>query len=67
MFRPLTFWLLWILSFVVSVLAAQKTTLPRPADPFADPRDDPYNPLRYIASNTLTAIAFSSVIRSIHN
>ncbi|KAJ3739402.1 RTA1-like protein [Lentinula detonsa] len=54
--------LLWILSVVASVLAASSTTLPRPADPFADPRDDPYNPLRYIASNTLTAIAFSLVL-----
>ncbi|KAJ4478175.1 RTA1-like protein [Lentinula aciculospora] len=63
MYRAYGLSLLWILSVIASVLAAPKTTLPRPADPFADPRDDPYNPLRYIASNTLTAIAFSSVIR----
>lgn len=36
--------------------AAMKHDLPRP-DPFADPRHDPYNPLKYIASNTLTGIA----------
>ncbi|TFK43477.1 RTA1-like protein [Crucibulum laeve] len=35
--------------------------LPRP-DPFADPRHDPYNPLKYIASNALTAVAFSLVL-----
>ncbi|KAG8929495.1 hypothetical protein FRC03_004238 [Tulasnella sp. 419] len=28
-------------------------------DPFIDPKNDPWNPLRYIASNTLTAIAFA--------
>lgn len=29
------------------------------ADPLADPKNDPCNPLRYIPSNTLTAIALS--------
>ncbi|KAN0097247.1 RTA1 like domain containing protein [Tylopilus felleus] len=33
-----------------------------PANPFLDPKDDPYNPLRYIASNTLTAIAFALIM-----
>ena len=33
--------------------------LPHPADPFADPKGDPYNPLGYIASDTLAAVAFS--------
>jgi len=60
--RSLSLWLLWALSLIVSVMAARKTNLPRPADPFADPRHDPYNPLKYIASNTLTAIAFSLVL-----
>lgn len=41
--------------------AAQHTNLPRP-DPFADPKHDPYNPLKYIASNTLTAIAFCEIL-----
>ncbi|KAK7470573.1 hypothetical protein VKT23_001997 [Stygiomarasmius scandens] len=45
-----------------SAFAARGPTLPRPADPFADPRHDPYNPLKYIASNTLTAIAFSLLL-----
>ncbi|KAI0254690.1 RTA1 like protein-domain-containing protein [Lactifluus subvellereus] len=35
---------------------------PRPADPFLDPKDDPYNPLGYIASNTLTGIAFGFIL-----
>jgi hypothetical protein len=30
----------------------------RPPDDFQDPREDPHNPLKYIMSNTLTAIAF---------
>lgn len=32
---------------------------PPPADPFADPKNDQYNPLRYIASNTLTSIGLA--------
>ncbi|KAF9567334.1 RTA1-like protein [Agrocybe pediades] len=43
------------------VEAAIKHNVPRP-DPFADPAHDPYNPLKYIASNTLTAIAFSLIL-----
>ena len=31
---------------------------PRPADPFLDPKNDPYNPLGYIASDVLTGLAF---------
>jgi len=62
MSRLVTVWLLWALSLVVSVLAAPKSNLPHPADPFADPRADPYNPLKYIASNTLTAIAFTLIL-----
>lgn len=30
-----------------------------PADPFLDPKNDPCNVLRYIPSNTLSAIALS--------
>ncbi|KAL0574678.1 hypothetical protein V5O48_007294 [Marasmius crinis-equi] len=56
-------------SFVVAVLASSfaavearsNPNIPRP-DPFADPKHDVYNPLRYIASNTLTAIAFSLIL-----
>ncbi len=38
-------------------LVNAQTNTPRP-DPFVDPAHDPYNPLKYIASNTLTAISF---------
>lgn len=34
----------------------------RPTDPFADPAHDVFNPLRYIPSNILTAIAMGSFI-----
>ncbi|TFK55933.1 RTA1-like protein [Heliocybe sulcata] len=47
---------------LVAPASAKAPTIPRPADPFADPKDDVYNPLRYIANNTLTAIAFSLVL-----
>ncbi|KAF5318767.1 hypothetical protein D9619_010878 [Psilocybe cf. subviscida] len=40
------------------VLAAQ----PPSGDPYADPANDVHNPLRYIASNTLTAISFSILL-----
>ncbi|KAF9219844.1 hypothetical protein BS17DRAFT_760233 [Gyrodon lividus] len=33
-----------------------------PANAFLDPKDDPYNPFKYITSNTLTAIAFVVVM-----
>ncbi|KAH0587652.1 hypothetical protein H2248_006419 [Termitomyces sp. 'cryptogamus'] len=46
----------------VSVTGLKHTSLPRPADPFLDPKDDPYNPLKYITSNALTALAFSLVM-----
>ncbi|KDQ64594.1 hypothetical protein JAAARDRAFT_28237 [Jaapia argillacea MUCL 33604] len=42
--------------------ALKQPNLPHVANPFADPKDDPYNPLRYIASNALTAVAFSLVL-----
>ncbi|KAF9035075.1 RTA1-like protein [Hymenopellis radicata] len=40
------------------VSAFRQHALPRPEDPFADPAHDPYNPLKYIASDVLTGIAF---------
>ncbi|KAJ7240330.1 RTA1-like protein [Mycena haematopus] len=51
-----------LLLAVSAVQAARQKNLPRPTDPFADPKDDPYNPLRYIASNVLTAIGFALVL-----
>ena len=44
------------MSLLVSLLARAATAAPDPYE-FTDPKLDPYNPLRYIASNTLTAIA----------
>ncbi|KAF9268030.1 RTA1-like protein [Marasmius fiardii PR-910] len=41
----------------VSTVQASNPSVPQP-DPFADPKYDVYNPLRYIASNVLTAVAF---------
>lgn len=35
-----------------------QTVAGSPANPFSDPQNDPHNPLKYIPSNTLTAIAF---------
>jgi hypothetical protein len=51
--------LLCMLSFAAPSLAKLAPTVPRPANPFLDPKRDPYNPLKYIASNVLTAVAFS--------
>lgn len=41
-----------------STIALSRDDLPRPADPYADPKHDPYNPLKYITSNALTGISF---------
>lgn len=46
------------LSILALATSAAGQTVGPPANPFLDPKDDPYNPLRYIASNALTAIAF---------
>ena len=53
--------LLCLLSFATPSLAKFAPAVPRPANPFLDPKADPYNPLKYIASNVLTAIAFSQL------
>ncbi|KAJ7044526.1 RTA1-domain-containing protein [Mycena alexandri] len=45
-----------------SLVEAKKKQLPCPANPFLDPKNDPCNALRAIASNVLTAIAFSLVV-----
>lgn len=36
---------------------------PHPADPYASPQTDVYNPLRYIASNSLSAVGMSECSR----
>ncbi|KAF8220825.1 RTA1-like protein [Tricholoma matsutake] len=61
-FRPVT--LLSVLvgvSFLITPAGAANR-LPHLADPFADPKHDPYNPLRYIASNAMTGVAFSLML-----
>lgn len=35
--------LTWALSALQAAEAREKLTLPHPADPFADPKNDPYN------------------------
>ena len=37
---------------------------PRPANPCLDPKDDPYNSLRYIASDVLAGLAFGAYVHS---
>jgi hypothetical protein len=51
--------LLFILNFASPCLAKLGSIEPRPANPFLDPKNDPFNPLKYVASDVLTAIAFS--------
>lgn len=51
--------LLYMFSFATLCLAKLGPIEPRPANPFLDPKDDPFNPLKYIASDILTGIAFS--------
>lgn len=50
--------LIGALASLESAVALSRDDLPRPADPFADPKHDPYNPLKYITSNALTGISF---------
>jgi len=38
--------------------AVNSQTVTASSNTFLDPKNDPNNPLKYIASNTLTAIAF---------
>ena len=57
--RLSTVTVLFLLALASSTYA-QITLPPRPADPYADPAHDIYNPLRYIASNALTSVAFGT-------
>lgn len=50
--------LLAVFFYIAPGVNAASQNLPRPANPFADPKNDPYNPLKYIASNALTGVAF---------
>lgn len=46
-----------ILLLAATAALAQDGIPPFTVDPFADPKNDPFNPLKYIASNALTATA----------
>ena len=48
---------LFLLCALASLGAARSIPAGVHIDPFADPKHDPFNPLKYITSNTLTAIA----------
>lgn len=50
------FWHALSLVFIAQLAYAARHDGSPPADPFADPKHDPFNPLKYIASNTLSAI-----------
>jgi hypothetical protein len=54
-------YILLLTGFLLSVLLVVDAKLPPgyppPGNPFIDPKHDLYNPLRYIPSNVLTAIA----------
>lgn len=53
--------LLCLFPFLDLILRAGAIKVTQP-DAFIDPRHDPSNPLKYIASNTLTGIAFSLIV-----
>ncbi|KAJ7178960.1 RTA1-like protein [Mycena filopes] len=54
--------LLALLLTLTSLVEAKRKQLPCPADPFLDPKNDPCNGNRYIASNALTAVAFALIV-----
>ncbi|KAH7914178.1 RTA1 like protein-domain-containing protein [Hygrophoropsis aurantiaca] len=60
--RRIILFVLWLVSGVIHHVQAALIPTGPPADPFLDPKDDMYNPLRYIASNILTGIAFGLVL-----
>ena len=47
-----------MLALMTPATVVGQTIVGPPINPFLDPKNDPNNPLRYITSNTLTAIAF---------
>lgn len=48
---------LFLLVVVSSLAAARSVPSGVTVDPFTDPKNDPFNPLHYIANNGLTAMA----------
>ncbi|KZO94796.1 RTA1-domain-containing protein [Calocera viscosa TUFC12733] len=50
----------WIAALILLPLTVSALDYPYPIpDPFADPANDPYNPLRYIPSNALTGVSLA--------
>ncbi|KAG6824680.1 hypothetical protein H0H93_001665, partial [Arthromyces matolae] len=47
---------------LVQVNASLTSSVPAGYDPYADPKNDPNNPLKYITTNSLTTVAFCLVI-----
>lgn len=45
-----------------SVASARDLDVPRPANPYVDPQDDPYNPLGYITTNSLSAMGVGELM-----
>ncbi|KAF7789480.1 hypothetical protein EIP86_000426 [Pleurotus ostreatoroseus] len=52
----------WFIFSAASLVDARQHDIPRPVDPYASPQTDPYNPLKYITTNSLTAIGLSLVL-----
>ncbi|KAH9891035.1 RTA1-like protein [Cubamyces lactineus] len=59
--RPIA-WAALAILFASLVSSAQADDRTPPPWEFTDPKHDPYNPLQYIANNTLSAIAISLVL-----
>ena len=47
-----------VFTLIALIFSASAAILPSDPYTFADPKHDPLNPLKYIASNTLTGLAF---------
>ncbi|KAI9574466.1 RTA1-domain-containing protein [Boletus coccyginus] len=58
--------LLYLAILTLMTPAANSQTVAASSDAYLDPKNDPNNPLKYIASNTLTAIAFALAILVAH-
>lgn len=59
---PLLFLSALVLSNSLPVASAARDKKLCPPDPYLNPKQDICNPLRYIASNTLTSISFSLIL-----
>ncbi|RPD81652.1 RTA1-domain-containing protein [Lentinus tigrinus ALCF2SS1-7] len=57
-----TSWLCAVLTVLAACAASAEAAYTPVPWTFTDPKDDPFNPLRYISNNTLSAIAISLVL-----